>query len=637
MPGGFTQDTRAGKLTTPFGDDVLLLSRFRAEEEISQVHPYRIEALSTDDNLDFNQALGQNCTLTLLSPEGLERHFCGVLVEAELKGMRDDLWVYHLELRPWLWLLKHAASSKIFENKTAPEVIKKVFSDRGFSDFREALTVTYPQLPYCVQYNETDFDFVTRLMQKNGIYYFFEHSDGVHKLVLADSKSSHQPAPGVEKLSYVSAMRAGSSDDDKQGFRSWTKNRKFTTGIATLNANDYTRSSSSLKSNSNKPGSYSHGSLEAYSHTSNHKTEREGVRLASVVVDARKAADQHRTGHGQIPSLFPGCLVTVTGHPDDGENKEYLVLRCSHRFTSQGYRSWSGAGSSLSAAFNEGDAGSAGGSDSGIDDPSDGGSFQDYYGSAGMADSSQPYRAAQDAHTPKIYGVTVGMVCGNDEIDTDPKGLGTIKVELPLYEAGSNSFWAQTTQFWAGSGSRGALFLPRMGDEVVVAFEHGDPDHPIVIGSLYNSSNKPPVDLPGNKNISEIRTLSTPGGGGYHLLAFDDTDGSELMNIQAQKDLTILIKNNETRTVNSNQSETIQGNITKTTQGDENERTNGKVTRTVDKTETVTTTMGYNLSSNVEIVLTVGGSSITINQSGITMQAPLITINADAMVSINGG
>ena len=358
----------------------------------------------------------------------------------------------------------------------------------------------------------------------------------------------------------------------------------------------------------------------------------------SVVVDSRKAADQHRTGHGQIPSLFPGCLVTVTGHPDDGENKEYLVLRCSHRFTSQGYRSWSGAGSSLSAAFNEGDAGSAGGSDSGIDDPSDGGSFQDYYGSAGMADSSQPYRAAQDAHTPKIYGVTVGMVCGSGDIDTDPSGLGTIKVELPLYEAGSNSFWAQTTQFWAGRNSRGALFLPRIGDEVVVAFEHGDPDHPIVIGSLYNSSNEPPETLPDNKNISEIRTRSTPsGGGGYHLLSFDDTTGSDLMNIQAQKDLTILIKNNETRTVYKDQSETIQGNITKATWKNETETTHGTVTRTVDKTETVTATQGYSLTSNVQIVLTVGESSITINQSGITIQAPFVTINGDAMVSINGG
>jgi type VI secretion system secreted protein VgrG len=615
------------------------LSRFRAEEELSQVHPYHVEALSNEDDLDFDKALGRNCTLTLITPEELERHFCGVLVEAELKGMRDDLWVYQLELRPWLWLLKHASSSKIFENQKAPDIIMKIFTDRGFTDFRSALTNNYPALQYCVQYNETDFDFVTRLMQKNGIYYFFEHTDGTHTLVLADSKSSHKPAPGVETLSYESSMRAGAGDGDKQGFRSWTKNRKFTTGRATLNANDYTKWGASLRADSDKSGDYGHGSLSAYSHTSNHKEQEEGERLAKVVIDARKAVDQHRTGHGQIPSLFPGCLVTLKGHPEFNENIEYLVQRCSHRFTSQGYRSWSGGvGGALGADFNAGNAGSAGASDSGVDDPYDGGSLQDYDGSAGMSASSQPYRAAQDAHTPKIYGVTVGMVCGNDEIDTDPKGLGTIKVELPLYEEGSNSFWAQTTQFWAGSGSRGALFLPRMGDEVVVAFEHGDPDHPIVIGSLYNSSNKPPETLPDNKNISEIRTRSTPsGGGGYHLLSFDDTTGSELMNIQAQKDLTILIKNNETRTVYKDQSETIQGNITKATWKNETETTHGTVTRTVDKTETVTATQGYSLTSDVQIVLTVGGSSITIDQSGITIHAPLVTINGDAMVSINGG
>ena len=326
MAGPYTQDTRAGKLTTPLGDDVLLLSRFWAEEELSQVHPYHIEALSADGDLDFDQALGRNCTLKLIAPDGLERCFCSVLVEAELKGARDDLHVYQLELRPWLWLLNHASSTRIFENLAAPDIIKKVFSGRGFLDFRDALTVTYPTLKYCVQYDETDFNFVSRLMQKNGIYYFHEHTDSKHELVLADAKASHTTAPGLETISLLSTMRSGRGADGKQGLRRWTKHRKFTTGKATLNAYDYTKPAANLKTDADKSASYGHGSLETYSyHPAAYTDPSEGERLAKVLVDSKKADDKRRSGYGNAPSLYPGCLVTLTDHPDAAENIEYLV------------------------------------------------------------------------------------------------------------------------------------------------------------------------------------------------------------------------------------------------------------------------------------------------------------------------
>jgi type VI secretion system secreted protein VgrG len=628
MAGGYKQDTRVGKLTTPLGDDALLLSRFWAEEEISEVHPYDIEALSTEEDLDFDKALGQNCTLTLETSDGLERHFCGVLVEAELKGARVDLYVYQLELRPWLWLLNHASTTRIFENLTVPDIIKKVFRGRGFSDFRDALTVTYPTLKYCVQYNETDFNFVSRLMQQNGIYYFHEHTDGKHELVVADAKSCHKPAPGVETVSFLSTVK-GDRVSEKQGFHRWTKNRKFTTGKVALSAYDYSKPRANLKTDSDKSGSYSKGSLETYYHPGAYTERSEGERLAKVLIDSKKAVDKRRKGYGNIPSLYPGCLVTLSDHPDNAENIEYLVSHCSHRFASQQYRSWSGGvGSSLSAAWSGADGGDAGAPDAGVDDPSDSGASQDYSGAAGMSDSSQPFRAPNNARTPKVSGADFGTVIGNGEIDTDPDGMGRIQVMLNNYQVGSNTFWMRAAQFWAGSNKRGALFLPRVGDEVVVIYQQGDPNQPIVIGSVYNGTNMPPMGLPGDKNYSLIQTRSTPGGDGHQRIGFDDTAGSEKLFFRAQKDLFVDVGNNEIRTVMKDQYESIYGDIRKYTKGNDAETTDGNVSKYVRGI--------YSLTAVQKITLTVGNSSITIAPDGITIHAPTVTIKGDAHVSING-
>jgi type VI secretion system secreted protein VgrG len=639
MADGFTQETRVGKLTTPLGVDALLLSRFRAEEELSQVHPFHIEAMSPDPDIDFDKALGQNCSITLIASDNLERDFCGVLVEAEFKGERDGLFVFQLELRPWLWLLNHASSTRIFENLTAPDIIKKVFQSRGFADFQDALTVSYPTLTYCVQYNETDFNFVSRLMEENGIYYYHKHSDSKHELVLADSRSSHHPAPGVDTIFYSPDARGGIRLDGKQGFHRWTKQRKFTTGKVGLNAYDYTKPSTSLKVDSDQSGKYANGSLETYFHPGAHIDSHEGERLARVLIDSKKAADQRRRGHGSAPSLFPGCVVTLADHPDGSENIEYLVLHCSHEFNAQGYRSRSdGVGSSLGAAW-AGGAGSGGGSggvDAGIDDPAES-PDQNYKGSVGMSDSGQPFRAPSAAKIPRIAGADVGIVIGSGEIDTDPQGLGRIQVMFPTYETPNNTFWARTSQFWAGAGQRGVLFLPRVGDEVIVVYERGDPSRPIVVGSFYNGNDKPPVDLPAKKNVSLIRTLSTPGGGGYHLISFDDTADSELMSVQAQKDLSVLVLNDETRTVDHNQTVTVQGDAEKTTGGGETVEVGKSYSVSVGQNYEVEVGKDYDLAATEKITLTAGmGSSITISPEGITIEAPMVTINGHTLVTING-
>ncbi len=202
MPDPFTQDQQKGKLTTPLGENALALSRFSGTEGLSELFEFRIRAVSTQGGLDFASAVGKGSTITLTAQDDNKRYFHGVMTEARWAGTQEDLYIYQLVLRPWLWLLTRTSDCKIFAQMSPIAIIKQVFSDRGFSDFRDATTGSPPTLEYCVQYRETDFNFVCRLMEAYGIYYFFEHADGKHTLVLADAKSSHQQVPGLSSLPY---------------------------------------------------------------------------------------------------------------------------------------------------------------------------------------------------------------------------------------------------------------------------------------------------------------------------------------------------------------------------------------------------------------------------------------------------
>jgi len=197
MADALSQDQRQGKLTTPLGENALVLSRFSATEGLSDLFEFRIRAASTQGGLDFASAIGQGSTITLNAQDNKKRYFHGVMTEARWAGTQEDLYIYQLVLRPWLWLLTRTSDCKIFAQMSPIAIIKQVFSDRGFSDFRDATTGSPPTLEYCVQYRETDFNFVCRLMEAYGIYYFFEHADGKHTLVLADDPGIRQAYLGL--------------------------------------------------------------------------------------------------------------------------------------------------------------------------------------------------------------------------------------------------------------------------------------------------------------------------------------------------------------------------------------------------------------------------------------------------------
>ena len=592
MNDALSQDDRIATLTTPLGDDVLTLNHFRGTEALSELNAFTIEASSLSSDIDFDQAIGHNCAVTVTTADGSKRYFNGILVEAEWVGAMSELYIYKLLLRPWPWLLAYGSDCRIYAKKTVPDIIKQIFDDRGLSDYRDALTRSYPQLEYCVQYRESDLNFVSRLMEEYGVYYFFEHTLEKHTLVLADSKSSHKPAEALPSVVFRSVSQRR---PDQQCLTSWSIGRRFTTGKFTLNDYDYSQPRAMLLATEEETSSYPHGSAEHYDYPGRYTDREVGAQFATTALNAHKATDKPRFALGSAASLFPGCLTTLTDHPLADENTEYLVARCSHNCGGQNYRS--GAGSNNA-----------------------------YTGDYILNRSNQPYSAPSATRKPVIPGPQSALVVGKEGEEIDVDELGRILVQFYWDRKQANSRRVRVAQSWAGA-TRGALFLPRIGDEVIILHEEGDPDRPLVVGSVYNGANVVHASLPEQKAFSGILTKSSKNSDGWNMLLFDDTASAERVKIRAQKDLVVRVQNDERRAIGNDQNEAITGNVT----------------RTVGKDEQVTIASAYALSASAKITLTVGASSLTIDPSGITLKAPSISFKADASfdvdataVSLNG-
>jgi type VI secretion system secreted protein VgrG len=591
MADMLSQDQQQGKLTTPLGPNALVLAGFRAIEGLSELFEIRIEAVSVQANLDFASALGLGSAIELTTQDNLTRYLHGVMTEARWAGIQEDLYLYELVLRPWLWLLTRTSDCRIFARMTPIDIIKQVVNDRGFSDFRDATTGSPPTLEYCVQYRETDFNFVCRLMEEYGVYYFFEHSDGKHTLVLADSKTSHQPIAGLSSLPYNPVADAGRRE--QQYLETWSLGRSAQSGQYTLEDYGYKKPPANLLAQSQEPGGYAHDSMEVFDYpygyvdTEGNNLVDEGVgeKLAKYRLEALQSLDKRRLSRGAAASLFPGALVTLERHSDSDENREYLITHCTHHFGTQSYRSG-------------------------------GGGHLGYLGNYEMTPSDRQFRAPLVTRKPEIAGVQSALVVKNNrggpEIDVDE--LGRILVQFCWDRKKKPSRRVRVAQFWAGS-NRGALFVPRVGDEVMVAYEEGDPDRPIVVGSVYNGTNTVPMKLPDKKTESGILTRSSTGGNGYHMLLFDDTAGSERVKLRSQKDLMFKALNNEQRDIGANQTENIGGDETITVGGP-----TGGGNFTVNAFQTITLNVGPTGSPLTQIQMDETSITLSVGPGGMLAQ-----------------
>lgn len=608
--GQLTQDTRLCELKTPLGKDVLVFAGFEGSEGLSELFEYRIECLSEDADLDFDRAIGQQCTLTIKLHEK-EREFSGVLTEAQWLGVKNDYFSYRIVLRPWLWLLSRTTDCRIFQDKKAPDIIKQVFNERGFTDYESKLTEegSCPKLEYCVQYRETDLNFVCRLMEQHGIYYFFKHEGGKHTLVLADSKSSHTPIKGLATIPYIPLT--GADRRGEQHIYEWVSERRFRTGKIELNDYNYQKPNAQLISDAKGSEHYTRSEMEFYDYPGKFKEKSDGERYANIQLQAEQAMDRRRRGNGDAVNLFPGGLTKLEKHSKDSQNVEYLVVRATHSFSIESYRT--------------------GG-------PSDAGQHV-YFGSYEFLPSDRPFRALMITPKPRINGIQTARVVTKDDNSSeeiDVEALGEIYVRFFWDRKKKRSCRLRVAQVWSGKRWGGQI-IPRVGQEVVVEFLEGDPDRPLVIGTVYNDEYKLPYDLPSKKTIAGLKSDSSKGSGGYNEWNFEDKKGSEKITVHAEKDHDVTVRDTETRTIGE---AALGGDTRKTTLRNGNDRLDielGGQHITLAMDQSVDAGISIALTANANITLQVGPSQIILTPAGIVISAPTISVTAQAAMALAAG
>jgi type VI secretion system secreted protein VgrG len=551
MAGSPTQDGRIGKLATPLGKDKLCLTRFEGTEAIGDLFEYRVEAVSTDPNVDFHPALGKNCSVHLETTDRSGRDFSGILTEAKWVGTRFNLPLYRLVLRPWPWIMSLRSHCRIFANMNVKDLIKEVLGNNSFGPIVDLMVEDYPTLEYTVQYRETSLNFALRMMEKFGIYYYFKFDKGdgdspsQHYLVLADS-ATHEGLPAPSSILYVPPSAAG--PDDTQLFNDWSRQQAVIAGIFELNDYDYNKPNADLSTH--EAYFAPPGRSLVYDYPGGYDDKSLGDRLTKVRQEAERVFEDHCTAGGYAPSLIPGYSVQRTSQNGDSQDNDYLILRCNHWYGDQSYASAGGGGSS-------------------------GG--ESYSGSYELSRVDIPYRMPLRTRRPVIIGSQPAKVISKENQEIDVDKCGRVLVEFYWDDTtGSNapkktpSRRVRVGQVWAGL-QRGALFIPRVGDEVMVEYENGDPDRPIIVGSVYNGTSENPgdlvsLDLPGKKTVSGLLgKSSTDGGSTIHNANawwFDDAKGSEQFYLRARKDLYFRVYNNQNIRVGANVTETVGGDET---------------------------------------------------------------------------
>ncbi|TPK92443.1 type VI secretion system tip protein TssI/VgrG [Mesorhizobium sp. B2-4-17] len=517
---------RATAVQTPVGADVLTFTHLVGRDEISRCFAYTVGFVSKSRDVDPLKILGG-----VVSVEGEsdpKRWFSGLVSDFKLTRIEDRLAYYEASVRPWLWFLGNTTDCRIFQNMTAVEIVEKIFAKYGIAKFEKRLQGSYPSREYCVQYDESDLDFVQRLFEHEGIFYFFEHDEGKHTLVLCDAMNKLKPAPGYEKVLYN--FEGHGSRRDVEYITEWIPGSAVRPGAYAHTDYDFEKPGADLMAKSSQPFSHKEASGENYRQPGAHLDVGRGDTIAGIRREELQAVHQHSTAVGTVRGLFSGCKFTLESFPRDDQNQEYLVVSAEYRLFDPGYRTQNEAHS------------------------------ENFKVVLGVAPTKLPYRPARITPRPIMRGPQTATVVGpsGEEIFTDK--YARVKVQFHWDRLGkkdqNSSCFVRVSQTWAGSGW-GFIQIPRIGQEVIVDFIEGDPDLPIITGRVYNAAEMPPYALPGNATQSGWKSNSSKGGGGYNELMFEDKAGSELVNFQAQKDHHLLIKHDRNKTVQHDQSDRI--------------------------------------------------------------------------------
>jgi type VI secretion system secreted protein VgrG len=641
------QEHRRIAISTPLGKDKLLLRGFTGSEAISQLFHFDLDLLSENDSIKFQDVVGKNVTLRIYDAAGVERHWNGFISRFSQGAQDRRVTAYRAQMVPWLWFLTRTADCRIFQNQKAPDIIQKIFNDLGFSDFKLRLYGDFVTRDYCVQYRETDFNFVSRLMEEEGICYYFEHQEDKHTLILANDASAHEPCPNQKTARYD--FRGGNVVYEDV-VTEWQYQEEFRTGKWAQTDYNFETPSTSLAVTVSGKNPY-----EIYEYPGEYRVRPAGEHLAKIRLQEQTTPAIVFQGASGCRYFSTGYQFTLQDHYRSDLNQTYLLTSVRH-MASQGGSYQVGAG---------------------------GGEELTYRNSFECIPSSTPYRPPRVTPEPFVQGCQTAVVVGpaGEEIYTDK--YGRVKVQFHWDRVGkkneNSSCWIRVSHPWAGQGW-GAVSIPRIGQEVIVDFLEGDPDQPIITGRVYNAEQMPPFGMPGGAVVSGVKSNSTKGGGGFNEISLNDTKGTELINIHAQYDQQkkvehdervnvgndrteqvghdekITIGNNRTEKVGVNENITIGSNRTEKVGANEQITIGANRTESVGANETIsigsnrTETVGSNESITVALTRTrnVGinemvnvGAAQEITVGGlqaITVGATrAVTVGASQTVSIGAG
>jgi type VI secretion system secreted protein VgrG len=628
MAGNITQHDRLFSFDSPLGPDKLLVNSFTGTEQLSEIYHFELELVSEDFSLDWDQIIDRNVTVGIRQRDKTTfRYFNGYINRFVPVRHEGRLAYYSAEMVPWLWYLTQTTDSLIYQEKTIVQVVEATFQKYGFRDYDvKSLGDRHAKWINCCQYQETAFDFVSRLMEVEGVYYYFKHEQGKHTMMMVDHLSAHLPCPYQPTIRVEHQEGAGLFRDEDTIFVSnMTK---------VIKPNKYAHKDFNFEIPSHKlyyeaPSQQYMGTsrtLEIYDYPGEFDWEKDAPDWGDLRQEELEFDRTQVSGNGNCRCMMPGYRIDLTQHDRPEQNINYLITKVTHK----GHEGSWGAGA---------DAGEA-----------------TYENTFSTMPSSVQFRPTRKTETPNIASIQTAHVVGpkGEEIYTDDFGRVKVHFHWDRKDADENSScWIRVAQPISGLGF-GHIWLPRVGQEVIVQFLEGDPDRPVITGCLYNHVNHPPYKLPDNKNWSGVKTRSTKNGKPteFNELRFVDTEGDELFVIHAQKDMQISTENDTVEVVVRDRTLEIQRNQIEMVKGDKNGTVKGSLNQDIQNQMSLNVRQDINekaggnfilqaggdihLKAGGRIVLEAaggitfigaGGSFIDCTQSGIVIQGPKVQIN----------
>ena len=610
----YSQTDRPIRIKTTLGATELLLESFSGSETVSEPFLFRVYMVSENPSINLKSLVGTAATIYLRLRDGSERPFHGIFQSLRQREIsKDNLVTYEGTLVPKMWFLSLKSDCRIFQNKTAVDIAQQVLQESGVNDFRFATSGTYPTREYCVQYRETHLNFVSRLLEEEGIFYYFEQAEDKHTVVFADKSATLKPCPEQGTAKY-SIMR---EDSDEDAVLELDNEEQAITGKVTLADYNFETPNNDLRVSVSGESDFESADFPGV-----YSTRDDGDQYAKVRLEEHEAMQSAIRGSSTCRGFSAGYRFALQEHYRDDMNTSYVLLSTAHSAASTSY------GARGEGAFS-------------------------YRNSFEAIPQSTPYRPPRRTRKPFVQGPQTAVVVGKQGEEIWVDKYGRVRVQFFWDRLGKkdehSSCWVRVSQISAGK-NWGWMTIPRVGQEVIVDFLEGDPNRPLIVGRVYNAEQMPPYALPDNQTQAGIKTRSSKGGdsSNFNEIRFEDKKGSELLTVHAEKDMDTSVEHDDTQIVTNNRTITIdQGNLTLTlNQGN-------KSTELKMGNESTKVDLGKSEKEAMQsIELKVGQSSILLDQTGVTikgltitiegqiqaeMKSPMTQVNGDGMLTLKGG